>query len=90
MNVHQVKIGDVGTVSLERNKGAIALKMYILGRPVPLSPFIPLIPRSLILPAVPLTDQAMALNFTFAYVPGFFAQDDLNANPNVIGPVSEI
>ena len=32
----------------------------------------------------------MALNFTFAYVPGFFEQDDLNADPNVIGAVSEM
>ena len=44
---------------------------------------------SLILPVVFLASQAMALNFTYTYVPGFFAQDDLNADPNLIGAVSE-
>ena len=42
---------------------------------------------SLILPAVLLASQAMAQNFTYAYVPGFFAQDDPNANSSAIGPV---
>ena len=42
---------------------------------------------SLILPAVLLANQAMALNFTYAYIPGFFAQDDFNANATAIGPV---
>ena len=89
MNVHQVKIWDIGTVSLERNKGAIVRwKHRVLGRLA--SPSIPLMLHSLILPAVLLADQAMTLNFTFAYVPGFFAQDDLDADPNVIGPVSEM
>ena len=32
----------------------------------------------------------MALDFTFAHVPGFFAQDDPNADPDVIGAVSEM
>jgi len=45
--------------------------------------------RSLTLPAVLLASQAMALNSTFAYIPGFFAQDDLSADPNVMGAVSE-
>jgi len=31
----------------------------------------------------------MALNFTYAYVPGFFAQDKPNADPDVIGAVSK-
>jgi len=31
----------------------------------------------------------MASNFTYAYVPGFFAQDDPNADPNVIGPLPD-
>ena len=43
---------------------------------------------SLILPAILLASQAMALNSTYAYVPGFFAQDDPSADPDVIGPVS--
>ena len=46
--------------------------------------------RSLILPAVLLASRVMALNFTFAYVPGFFAQDDPNADPSVISAVSEM
>ena len=46
--------------------------------------------RSLILPAVLLASRVMALNFTFAYVPGFFVQDDPNADPSVIGAVSEM
>ena len=44
---------------------------------------------SLILPAVLLASEAMAANYTFAYIPGFFAQDDPNANASAIGPVSE-
>ena len=43
--------------------------------------------RSLILLVVFLASQAMALNFT--YIPGFFAQDNPNADPNAIGAVSE-
>lgn len=43
--------------------------------------------RSLILPAILLASQAIALNVTYAYVPGFFAQDDPNADPEVIGAV---
>jgi len=31
----------------------------------------------------------MTLNSTFAYIPGFFAQDDPNADPDAIGAVSE-
>jgi hypothetical protein len=46
--------------------------------------------RSLILTAVLLTSQATALNSTFAYLSGYFAQDDPQADPNVIGAVSEI
>ena len=42
---------------------------------------------SLILPAVLPASPAMALNSTCAYVPGFFAQDDPSADPDVIGPV---
>jgi len=64
MNAHQVKIGDVGTVSVERNKGAIVRKEHILGRLVSPSPSIPLMLCSLILLAVLLASQAMALNFT--------------------------
>lgn len=45
--------------------------------------------RSLILAAVSFAIQAMALNSTYAYIPGFFAQDDPQADPNVIGAVSE-
>ena len=44
---------------------------------------------SLILPAVLLASEAMAINYTFAYIPGFFAQDAPNADPNAIGAVSE-
>ena len=40
-NVHQVKVGDVGTVNVERNKGAIVRKEHILGRLVSPSPSIP-------------------------------------------------
>ena len=43
---------------------------------------------SLILPAVLLVSQTMALNFTYTYVPGFFAQDNAGVDPNVIGAVS--
>ena len=43
---------------------------------------------SLILPAVLLASQAMALNSTYAYVPGFFAQDSPGVDPNAIGAVS--
>ena len=53
------------------------------------SPFISLMLLSLILPAVLLASEAMAANYTFAYIPGFFAQDDPNANASAIGPVSE-
>jgi len=63
-------------------------KKYILGRLF--SPSIQLMMCSLILLAVLLASQAMALNSTFAYVPGFFVQDDPNANPNLIGAVSEM
>ena len=42
---------------------------------------------SLILPAVLLASQTMALNSTYAYIPGFFAQDNTSADPNVIGAV---
>lgn len=45
--------------------------------------------HSLTLPAILLASQAMALNSTFAYVSGFFATDDPNADPNVIGAVSK-
>ena len=41
----------------------------------------------ILLPIVPLTSQVMALTCTYAYVPGFFAQDDPNADPNAIGAV---
>jgi hypothetical protein len=44
----------------------------------------------LILPAVLLASQAMAFNFTFAYVPGFFAQDGPNTDPNLVGAVSKM
>lgn len=43
--------------------------------------------RSLILTAVLLTSQAAALNSTYAYVSGYFAQDDPQADPNAIGAV---
>lgn len=42
---------------------------------------------SLILPVVLLASQTMALNSTYAYIPGFFAQDNTSADPNVIGAV---
>ena len=45
---------------------------------------------SLILPAILLAVQATAQKITYAYVPGFFAQDDPSADPNVIGPVSRM
>jgi hypothetical protein len=32
--------------------------------------------------------KAMASNSTYAYIPGFFAQDDPQADPDVIGAVS--
>jgi len=44
---------------------------------------------SLILPAVLLASEAMAANYTFAYIPGFFAQDDPNANASAIGPLPD-
>ena len=43
--------------------------------------------RSLILAVVLLVSQAMALNSTYAYIPGFFAQDDPQANASAIGAV---
>jgi len=42
---------------------------------------------SRILPAVLLAAQAMAQNITYTYAPGFFAQDDHSADPDVIGAV---
>ena len=35
-----------------------------------------------------LASEAMAVDYTFSYIPGFFAQDDPNADGSVIGPVS--
>jgi hypothetical protein len=43
--------------------------------------------RMLILAAALSASQAMALNSTYAYVPGFFVQDNPQADPNVIGAV---
>jgi hypothetical protein len=43
---------------------------------------------SLILPVLLLVSQTMALNFTYTYVPGFFAQDNTSVDPNAIGAVS--
>ena len=31
--------------------------------------------------------QVMAQNFTYTYIPGFFVQDNPQADPNSIGPV---
>ena len=42
---------------------------------------------SLVLLAVLLAVQARAQNITYAHVPGFFAQDDPSADPDVIGAV---
>ena len=42
---------------------------------------------SLMLAIALLGNQAMALNSTYAYIPGFFVQDDPQADPNVIGVV---
>jgi len=42
---------------------------------------------SLILRAFLLASRAAAQNFTYAYIPGFFAQDYSNANSSVIGAV---
>jgi len=39
------------------------------------------------LPAVFLASHAVAQNSTYAYIPGFFAQDDPSADPKVIGAV---
>jgi hypothetical protein len=47
-------------------------------------------PCSLILIAAFLATQAMALNFTYAYVPGFFVQDDPQADADAIGAVRKI
>jgi len=38
---------------------------------------------------VPFAIQAMALNSAYAYIPGFFAQDDPQADPNVIGALPD-
>jgi len=43
----------------------------------------------ILLPILSLTSQLMALNCTYAYVPGFFAQDDPNADPNAIGALPD-
>ena len=45
---------------------------------------------SVILSMVLLAVQARAQNITYAYVPGFFAQDDPSADPDVIGAVRRI
>ncbi|KAF9779230.1 phosphoglycerate mutase [Thelephora terrestris] len=45
--------------------------------------------RSLILSAVLFIIQAMASNPTYAYIPGFFAQDDPQADPNAIGALPD-
>lgn len=42
---------------------------------------------SLMVAAVLLSSQTMALNSTYAYIPGFFAQDDPKADANAIGAV---
>ena len=76
------------SASASASRGIKVPLCRVLGRLAP--PSIPLMLRSLILPAVLLAGQAMALNFTFAYVPGFFVQDDPNADSSVIGPVSEM
>ena len=90
MNVRQVVLNwrHQSPVGPTRNKGAVWRKKRVLGRlrlpPIPLTMLC-----SLILPAMLLASQAMALNVTYAYIPGFFVQDDPNADPTVIGAVSE-
>ena len=42
---------------------------------------------SLMLAVALLSNQAMTLNSTYVYIPGFFVQDDPQADPNVIGAV---
>ena len=37
-----------------------------------------------------VASEAMAINYTFAYIPGFFAQDAHDADSNAIGAVSEM
>ena len=45
---------------------------------------------SLIFASVLLTSQTMAQNCTYSYLPGFFVQDDPEADPNKIGAVSKM
>lgn len=47
-------------------------------------------PCSLILATASLVSQVMALNSTYAYVPGFFVTDNPQADSNTIGAVSKM
>ena len=39
---------------------------------------------------VQLASEAMAVDYNFTHIPGFFAQDDPNAGAGAIGPVSRM
>jgi len=89
MNVRQLEREHQSPVTEEFVSKGVAVWQNLGAHPLSSSPSGPPMLRSLILPAVFLASQAMALNFTYAYVPGFFAQDDPNADSNLIGAVSE-
>jgi len=84
MNDHQVKIGDARTVSVERNKGVIVRTEHILGRLVSPSPSIPLMLRSLILPAVLLaSSKAFTSNAMFRNKSSLMIDRDQAPPPNL-------